>query len=183
MSFIHTWWVLVLHHSFKSYKFNLINGPTEKQNKTLCDLGHCYFTIGMLLSYKHGTSFKKLEGNGKNAEWIFTGQWVHHSWHHIYIISAAQTTHLFGLGHLWWTLMGSFFPSDFPTLSTNHRSSSVNGTLGLGGVTYFIIQGLTNLEEKKTILFSILFLIYIMILGGNSIIIYVVQRTVYSILS
>ncbi|XP_014185782.1 olfactory receptor 10J4 [Haplochromis burtoni] len=69
----------------------------------------------------------------------------------------------------------SFCPalSDFPTLSTNHRSSSVNETLGLGGVTFFIIQGLTNLDEKKIILFSILLLIYIMVLGGNSIIIYV----------
>uniref|UniRef100_A0A3Q4MX56 Olfactory receptor family 11 subfamily L member 1 n=1 Tax=Neolamprologus brichardi TaxID=32507 RepID=A0A3Q4MX56_NEOBR len=47
-----------------------------------------------------------------------------------------------------------------------------NGTLGLGGVTFFIIQGLTNLDEKKIILFSILLLIYIMILGGNGIIIY-----------
>ncbi|CAI5642568.1 unnamed protein product [Oreochromis niloticus] len=64
-------------------------------------------------------------------------------------------------------------PRDFPPLSTNHRSSSANGTLELGGVTFFIIQGLTNLDEKKIILFSILLLIYIMILGGNSIIIYV----------
>ncbi|XP_026037074.1 olfactory receptor 10J4 [Astatotilapia calliptera] len=64
-------------------------------------------------------------------------------------------------------------PRDFPTLSTNHRSSSVNETLGLGGVTFFIIQGLTSLDEKKIILFSILLLIYIMVLGGNSIIIYV----------
>ncbi|XP_019219008.1 olfactory receptor 10J4 isoform X1 [Oreochromis niloticus] len=64
-------------------------------------------------------------------------------------------------------------PRDFPPLSTNHRSSSANGTLELSGVTFFIIQGLTNLDEKKIILFSILLLIYIMILGGNSIIIYV----------
>ncbi|XP_070839519.1 olfactory receptor 10J4 [Chaetodon trifascialis] len=58
-------------------------------------------------------------------------------------------------------------------LSTNHRSSSVNGTLEPHGVTFFIIQGLTNLSERKMILFVILLLGYIIILGGNSMIIFV----------
>ncbi|XP_030601394.1 olfactory receptor 6C3 [Archocentrus centrarchus] len=58
-------------------------------------------------------------------------------------------------------------------LSTTHRSSSVNGTLDPRGVTFFIIQGLANLSEKKMILFAILLLIYIVILGGNSMIIFV----------
>ncbi|XP_076607114.1 olfactory receptor 10J4 [Chaetodon auriga] len=58
-------------------------------------------------------------------------------------------------------------------LSTNHRSSSVNGTWEPHGVTFFIIQGLTNLSERKMILFVILLLSYIIILGGNSMIIFV----------
>lgn len=120
------------------------------------------------------TRLSKFEGNRKNAQCNFTGQWVQLSWHHISSTNNAPFW-------TWTPLMntdGLFFPSDFPPLSTNHRSSSANGTLELGGVTFFIIQGLTNLDEKKIILFSILLLIYIMILGGNSIIIYVVQRTV-----
>ncbi|KAM9348524.1 olfactory receptor 10J4 [Symphorus nematophorus] len=58
-------------------------------------------------------------------------------------------------------------------LSTNHRSSSANGTQESDGVTFFIIQGLANLSEKKLILFVILLLGYIVILGGNSLIIFV----------
>ncbi|XP_074486889.1 olfactory receptor 5F1-like [Sebastes fasciatus] len=64
--------------------------------------------------------------------------------------------------------MDSYLP-----LSTNHRSSSANGTWGHDGVTFFIIQGLVDLGEKKMILFSFLLLAYIIILGGNSMIIYV----------
>ncbi|XP_051250840.1 olfactory receptor 10J4 isoform X2 [Dicentrarchus labrax] len=62
--------------------------------------------------------------------------------------------------------------SDLP-LSTNHRSSSVNGTWGPEGVTFFVIQGLTNLGKTNMILFVILLLGYIIILGGNSMIIFV----------
>ncbi|XP_038564569.1 olfactory receptor 10J4-like [Micropterus salmoides] len=59
-------------------------------------------------------------------------------------------------------------------LSTNHRSSSVNSTWEPDGVTFFIIQGLANLGKKeRIILFVILLLGYIIILGGNSMIIYV----------
>ncbi|XP_068587728.1 olfactory receptor 10J4-like [Cebidichthys violaceus] len=58
-------------------------------------------------------------------------------------------------------------------LSTNHRSSSVNGTWGPDGVTFFIIQGLASLGQEKMILFVILLLGYIIILGGNSMIIFV----------
>ncbi|XP_068587730.1 olfactory receptor 10J4-like [Cebidichthys violaceus] len=58
-------------------------------------------------------------------------------------------------------------------LSTNHRSSSVNGTWGPDGVTFFIIQGLASLGQEKMILFVILLLGYMIILGGNSMIIFV----------
>ncbi|XP_038564568.1 olfactory receptor 13C2-like [Micropterus salmoides] len=58
-------------------------------------------------------------------------------------------------------------------LSTNHRSSSVNSTWEPDGVTFFIIQGLANIGEERIILFVILLLGYIIILGGNSMIIYV----------
>ncbi|XP_044077155.1 olfactory receptor 49-like isoform X1 [Siniperca chuatsi] len=57
--------------------------------------------------------------------------------------------------------------------STNHRSSSVNSTWEPDGVTFFIIQGLAKLGEKGMILFVILLLGYIIILGGNSMIIFV----------
>ncbi|KAL3067776.1 hypothetical protein OYC64_022157 [Pagothenia borchgrevinki] len=59
----------------------------------------------------------------------------------------------------------------FLPLSTNHRSGSVNVTWE-PDVTFFI-QGLASLGEKKIILFVILLLGYIIILGGNSIIIFV----------
>nr|XP_033502131.1 olfactory receptor 10J4-like [Epinephelus lanceolatus] len=59
-------------------------------------------------------------------------------------------------------------------LSTNQRSSSVNGTWEPDGVTFFIIQGLASLGEKKMIVFVLLLLGYIIILGGNSMIIFVV---------
>ncbi|XP_042355410.1 olfactory receptor 10J4 [Plectropomus leopardus] len=57
-------------------------------------------------------------------------------------------------------------------LSTNQRGS-VNGTWESDGVTFFIIQGLASLGEKRMILFVILLLGYIIILGGNSMIILV----------
>ncbi|KAK1883229.1 Olfactory receptor 5V1 [Dissostichus eleginoides] len=59
----------------------------------------------------------------------------------------------------------------FLPLSTNHRSGSVNVTWE-PDVTFFI-QGLASLGEKKIILFVILLLGYIIILGGNSMIIFV----------
>uniref|UniRef100_A0A3Q1JS68 G-protein coupled receptors family 1 profile domain-containing protein n=1 Tax=Anabas testudineus TaxID=64144 RepID=A0A3Q1JS68_ANATE len=43
------------------------------------------------------------------------------------------------------------------------------------GVSFFIIQGLTSLGDKQMILFVFLLLGYIIILGGNSMIIFVVQ--------
>ncbi|CAJ1063703.1 olfactory receptor 10J4%2C partial [Xyrichtys novacula] len=58
-------------------------------------------------------------------------------------------------------------------LSTNHRSSFVNSTWESDGSSFFIIQGLANLGEKKMILFAILLLGYIIILVGNSMIIFV----------
>ncbi|XP_026184729.1 LOW QUALITY PROTEIN: olfactory receptor 13C2-like [Mastacembelus armatus] len=58
-------------------------------------------------------------------------------------------------------------------LSSSHRSSSVNGTREPDGVTFFILQGLSSLGEKQMILFVILLLGYIVILGGNSMIIFV----------
>ncbi|XP_039633850.1 olfactory receptor 5AN1-like [Perca fluviatilis] len=57
-------------------------------------------------------------------------------------------------------------------LLTNHRSSFVNGTWEPDGVTFFIIQGLTSLGEKKIIIFVTMLLGYITILGGNSMIIF-----------
>nr|XP_020443012.1 olfactory receptor 13C2-like [Monopterus albus] len=62
--------------------------------------------------------------------------------------------------------------SDQP-LSTSHRSSSVNGTREPDSVTFFIIQGLSSLGDRQMIPFVILLLGYIIILGGNSIIIFV----------
>nr|XP_020444647.1 olfactory receptor 142-like [Monopterus albus] len=62
--------------------------------------------------------------------------------------------------------------SDQP-LSTSHRSSSVNGTREPDGVTFIIIQGLSSLGERQMIPFVILLLGYIIILGGNSMIIFV----------
>ncbi|XP_042287655.1 olfactory receptor 6N1 [Thunnus maccoyii] len=59
-------------------------------------------------------------------------------------------------------------------LSSNPRSSFVNSTLEPDGISFFIIQGLANLGEKKMILFVILLLVYIIILGGNIMIIFVV---------
>uniref|UniRef100_A0A8D0ADG4 Odorant receptor, family 6, subfamily AT, member 1 n=1 Tax=Sander lucioperca TaxID=283035 RepID=A0A8D0ADG4_SANLU len=48
------------------------------------------------------------------------------------------------------------------------------------GVTFFIIEGLASLGEKKIIFFVILLLGYITILGGNSMIIFVVQNKLNS---
>ncbi|XP_040906870.1 olfactory receptor 13C2 [Toxotes jaculatrix] len=58
-------------------------------------------------------------------------------------------------------------------LSTSRRSSSVNDTWEPDGVSFFIIQGLASLGEEKLILFVFLLLGYIIILGGNSMIILV----------
>ncbi|XP_054482256.1 olfactory receptor 10J4-like [Anoplopoma fimbria] len=66
------------------------------------------------------------------------------------------------------TLHDSYLP-----LSTNQRSSLANSTWGPDGVTFFIIQGLPSLGQEKMILFVILLLGYIIILGGNSMIIFV----------
>ncbi|XP_072230552.1 olfactory receptor 13C2 [Leuresthes tenuis] len=62
--------------------------------------------------------------------------------------------------------------SDLP-FWTNHRSNS--SSLEPDGVTFFIIQGLASLGEKRMILFVLLLLIYIAILGGNSMIIFVTR--------
>uniref|UniRef100_A0A8D0A850 Odorant receptor, family 6, subfamily AT, member 1 n=1 Tax=Sander lucioperca TaxID=283035 RepID=A0A8D0A850_SANLU len=51
-------------------------------------------------------------------------------------------------------------------------SSFVNGTWEPDGVTFFIIEGLASLGDKKIIFFVILLLGYITILGGNSMIIF-----------
>lgn len=56
------------------------------------------------------------------------------------------------------------------------RWSSVNGTQEPREVSFFIIQGLSMLDDRKMILFVILLLAYIVILGGNSMIICVVQN-------
>ncbi|XP_034746760.1 olfactory receptor 10J4-like [Etheostoma cragini] len=69
--------------------------------------------------------------------------------------------------------------NSYPPLSTNHRASVVNGTLESDGVTFFIIEGLAGLGEKKMIVFIILLLGYIIILGGNSMIILVVQNKAF----
>ncbi|XP_078142799.1 olfactory receptor 5J3 [Centroberyx gerrardi] len=58
--------------------------------------------------------------------------------------------------------------------SANHRASAVNSTQQPDGVAFFIIQGLANLGEEKMILFVILLLAYVVILGGNSMIIFTV---------
>uniref|UniRef100_A0A7N8WVT2 Odorant receptor, family 6, subfamily AT, member 1 n=1 Tax=Mastacembelus armatus TaxID=205130 RepID=A0A7N8WVT2_9TELE len=66
-----------------------------------------------------------------------------------------------------------FSPDSYLSLSSSHRSSSVNGTREPDGVTFFILQGLSSLGEKQMIFFVILLLGYIVILGGNSMIIFV----------
>ncbi|XP_061595239.1 olfactory receptor 10J4 [Cololabis saira] len=58
---------------------------------------------------------------------------------------------------------------------TSHRSSLANGTWSSGGVTFFIIQGLAGLGEKRLSLFVILFVGYVIILAGNTMIIFVVR--------
>uniref|UniRef100_A0A3Q1IDR6 G-protein coupled receptors family 1 profile domain-containing protein n=1 Tax=Anabas testudineus TaxID=64144 RepID=A0A3Q1IDR6_ANATE len=55
------------------------------------------------------------------------------------------------------------------------KELSSNGTRESDGVSFFIIQGLTSLGDKQMILFVFLLLGYIIILGGNSMIIFVVQ--------
>ncbi|XP_078122782.1 olfactory receptor 5AN1-like [Sander vitreus] len=65
------------------------------------------------------------------------------------------------------------FGDSYLPLSTNDRASFVNGTREPDGVTFFIIEGLTSLGEKKIIIFVTMLLGYITILGGNSMIIFV----------
>nr|XP_020443010.1 olfactory receptor 6N1-like isoform X3 [Monopterus albus] len=72
-----------------------------------------------------------------------------------------------------WPLQVSLESPRDPPLSTSHRSSSVNGTREPDGVTFFIIQGLSSLGDRPMILFVILLLGYVIILGGNSIIMFV----------
>ncbi|XP_041863710.1 olfactory receptor 5AN1 [Melanotaenia boesemani] len=75
-------------------------------------------------------------------------------------------------GGIWlWPTSASFY-SSLPFL-TNHRSSSVNSSWQSDDVSFFIIQGLASLGEKRMILFVILLLGYIIILGGNIMIIFV----------
>uniref|UniRef100_A0A672HB29 Olfactory receptor 6N1-like n=1 Tax=Salarias fasciatus TaxID=181472 RepID=A0A672HB29_SALFA len=52
---------------------------------------------------------------------------------------------------------------------------SGNATVETSGVTFFIIEGLSNLGEFKMLIFVILLLGYIVILGGNSMIIFVLS--------
>ncbi|KAM9332739.1 olfactory receptor 5J3-like [Pholidichthys leucotaenia] len=59
------------------------------------------------------------------------------------------------------------------TSSTNQRSGAANNTLESGSVTFFIIEGLASLGEKKMILFVLMLVGYIIILGGNSMIVFV----------
>ncbi|KAM9332740.1 olfactory receptor 10J5-like [Pholidichthys leucotaenia] len=58
------------------------------------------------------------------------------------------------------------------TSSTNQRFGSANNTLESGSVTFFIIEGLASLGEKKMILFVLMLVGYIVILGGNSMIVF-----------
>uniref|UniRef100_A0A3Q3KQZ2 G-protein coupled receptors family 1 profile domain-containing protein n=1 Tax=Monopterus albus TaxID=43700 RepID=A0A3Q3KQZ2_MONAL len=55
---------------------------------------------------------------------------------------------------------------------TSHRSSSVNGTSDPDSVSFFILQGLSSLGDRPMIPFVILLLGYVIILGGNSMIIF-----------
>ncbi|XP_034539528.1 olfactory receptor 10J4, partial [Notolabrus celidotus] len=64
-------------------------------------------------------------------------------------------------------------PDQHLSLLSSHRSSSVNSTLEPDVTSFFIIQGLANLGGRKMILFVILLLCYIIILAGNSMIIFV----------
>ncbi|XP_012712296.3 olfactory receptor 13C2-like isoform X2 [Fundulus heteroclitus] len=70
-------------------------------------------------------------------------------------------------------LLMSESPRDANQLFFSPRSSSINGTSEHADVTFFIIQGLANLTENKMIFFTILLLVYIIILGGNGLIIFV----------
>ncbi|KAM4726927.1 olfactory receptor 6N1 [Anableps anableps] len=55
------------------------------------------------------------------------------------------------------------------------RSSSINDTGKDGDVPFFIIKGLANLSDNQTVFFTILLLVYVTILGGNTLIIFVTQ--------
>uniref|UniRef100_A0A8D0AC74 Odorant receptor, family 6, subfamily AT, member 1 n=1 Tax=Sander lucioperca TaxID=283035 RepID=A0A8D0AC74_SANLU len=57
-------------------------------------------------------------------------------------------------------------------MSISNLNFFVNGTWEPDGVTFFIIEGLASLGDKKIIFFVILLLGYITILGGNSMIIF-----------
>lgn len=73
--------------------------------------------------------------------------------------------------------MASFSSSPDSNLpfSTNHRSRSTNFTWESGSVTFFVIQGLDNLEEQRLSVFIILLVGYIIILGGNTMIVFMVR--------
>ncbi|XP_026213327.1 olfactory receptor 10J4-like [Anabas testudineus] len=64
-------------------------------------------------------------------------------------------------------------PRDSHLAWSSSYKSSPNGTRESDGVSFFIIQGLTSLGDKQMILFVFLLLGYIIILGGNSMIIFV----------
>lgn len=66
-------------------------------------------------------------------------------------------------------------PDQNQPFGTDLRLGFINGTQEPKEVPFFIIQGLSNLDDRKMILFVILLLAYIVILGGNSMIIFVVQ--------
>ncbi|CAN9501194.1 unnamed protein product [Ophioblennius macclurei] len=59
-------------------------------------------------------------------------------------------------------------------LSANHRSASGNATTELHTVTFFVIEGLSGFGEMQLLIFVVLLLGYIIILGGNGMIIFVV---------
>ncbi|CAG6018084.1 olfactory receptor 10J4 [Menidia menidia] len=54
-------------------------------------------------------------------------------------------------------------------------AGSLNSSLESDVISFFIIEGLAGLKEKKMILFVILLLAYVTILGGNSMIIFVTR--------
>lgn len=68
-----------------------------------------------------------------------------------------------------------FFSGAGASVSLNQRSVFVNETWELGTPMFFIIQGLASIGEKRVVLFVILLLGYLVILGGNSMIIFVVR--------
>ncbi|XP_055358063.1 olfactory receptor 6N1-like [Betta splendens] len=66
-----------------------------------------------------------------------------------------------------------FAPEPDLLVSGIHRSNS-NGTTAPDGVTFFVIQGLASLGDTQMVVFVFLLLGYIIILGGNCLILVVV---------